>query len=313
MRMKHGFTYNRGQRSPSIEPNYDDDDAWRGLRDIPTETIQVIEPTDSVPGSSVDAMGEPQGDQHITTSSSLVVEASDDAPASTTMSTSTAMVVGETPSAMHGTNRTNPQPKATLTARLIARSRMQRDNNVLMDEARQEIDSLRKELASAQHHSSQVLQLLEEDSDAHPSNRQARADRAALTKATRELSELHAAHWIAEKELERAKNINDKTIVENLALHRSITDWKGSTWNSTIMETQRVDLGTYKTSLGRLEDKYNDVVAELDEANNEIVEAESATTKAEAERNRIQLLFNDSTGSGQLLQRERDVNRAEAE
>ena len=101
--------------------------------------------------------------------------------------------------------------------------------------------------------------------------------------------------------------------------------------NSTIMETQRVDLGTYKTSLGRLEDKYNDVVAELDEANNEIVEreagiekagaaifdlraqvdrlnrelaeAESATTKAEAERDRIQLQFNDSTGSGQLLQR----------
>jgi hypothetical protein len=41
-----------------------------------------------------------------------------------------------------------------------------------------------------------------------------------LTKATRELSELHAAHWIAEKELKRAKDINDKTIVENLALHR---------------------------------------------------------------------------------------------
>jgi chromosome segregation ATPase len=86
--------------------------------------------------------------------------------------------------------------------------------------------------------------------------------------------------------------------------------------NSTIMETQRVDLGTYKTSLGRLEKKYNDIVAELDEANNEIVEreagiekagaaifdlraqvdrlngelaeAESATTKAEAERDRIQ-------------------------
>jgi len=45
--------------------------------------------------------------------------------------------------------------------------------------------------------------------------------------------------------------------------------------NSTIMETQRIDLGTYKTGLGRLETKYNDVVAELDEANNEIVERES--------------------------------------
>ena len=107
------------------------------------------------------------------------------------------------------------------------------------------------------------------------------------------------------------------------------------------METQRVDLGTYKTSLSRLEIKYNDVMAELDEANNEIVEresgvvnagapifdlraqidrlngklaeAESATTRAEAERDRIQLLFNDSTGSGQLLQCERDVNRLETE
>ena len=44
------------------------------------------------------------------------------------------------------------------------------------------------------------------------------------------------------------------------------------TTRKIIMETQRVDLGTYKTSLGRLENKYNDVVAELDEANNEIVE-----------------------------------------
>ena len=97
--------------------------------------------------------------------------------------------------------------------------------------------------------------------------------------------------------------------------------------NATIMETQRVDLGANKTSLSRLEDKYNDVVTQLDEANNEIVEresgienatlaiydlraqidrlngelaeAESASTKAEAERGCIQLLFNDSTGSVQ--------------
>ena len=36
--------------------------------------------------------------------------------------------------------------------------------------------------------------------------------------------------------------------------------------NSTTMETQGVDLGTYKTSLSRLEGKYNDVVTQLDEA-----------------------------------------------
>jgi flagellar capping protein FliD len=52
--------------------------------------------------------------------------------------------------------------------------------------------------------------------------------------------------------------------------------------NTTIMETQRVDLSTYKTSLGRLEDKYNDVVAELDEANNEIVEREAGIEKTGA-------------------------------
>ena len=179
-----------------------------------------------------------------------------------------------------------------------------------------------------------------------------------MTKARKELSELHATHWITERELERAKDINDKSILENLALNRSISDWKRSCGslqtqleaktkelatlsaateakdkelenfregqyydefsdsthrtrqdryktennalcsdiealrkqglkmqedfdmttrnrneleceiqglcttlrkNSTIMETQRVDLGTYKTSLGRLENKYNDV------------------------------------------------------
>ena len=106
----------------------------------------------------------------------------------------------------------------------------------------------------------------------------------------------------------------------------------------STMESKQLDLGAYKTSLSRLEDKYNDVVAHLDEANNEILERESgvkgvtsaifdlraqidplngelaaATTKAEAERDRIQLLFNDLTGSVQLTQRDRDDSRAEVE
>ena len=107
------------------------------------------------------------------------------------------------------------------------------------------------------------------------------------------------------------------------------------------METQRVDLGAYKTNLGRLESKYDDVFAQLDEANIEIVErgsrienatgaifdlraqidrlngelaeAKTSSTKAEAERDLLQLLFNHSAGSVQLLQREQDVNRAEME
>ena len=46
------------------------------------------------------------------------------------------------------------------------------------------------------------------------------------------------------------------------------------------METQRVDLGTYKNNLGRLESKYDDVSAQLDEANIEIVEREAGIEKA---------------------------------
>ena len=107
------------------------------------------------------------------------------------------------------------------------------------------------------------------------------------------------------------------------------------------MEIQQIDLGAYKSNLGRLEVKYNDVLAQLDEANDEVVmresgieatqsaildlrsqidrlngdfaEAESATAKAEAERNHIQLLFNESTRSVQLMQRENDDSRAEVE
>ena len=46
------------------------------------------------------------------------------------------------------------------------------------------------------------------------------------------------------------------------------------------METQRVDLGTYKTNLGRLESKYDDVAAQLDEANIEIVEREAGIDRS---------------------------------
>ena len=56
-----------------------------------------------------------------------------------------------------------------------------------------------------------------------------------------------------------------------------------------------------------------DLRAQIDRLNGELAEVESSSTKAEAERDRIQLLFNDSTGSVQLLQREQDVNRAEME
>ena len=46
------------------------------------------------------------------------------------------------------------------------------------------------------------------------------------------------------------------------------------------MKTQRVDIGTYKSDLKRLESKYDDVVAQLDEANGEIVEREAGIENA---------------------------------
>ena len=48
----------------------------------------------------------------------------------------------------------------------------------------------------------------------------------------------------------------------------------------SILETQRTDIGTYKSDLKRLESKYDDVVAQLDEANIEIVERESGIENA---------------------------------
>ena len=71
-------------------------------------------------------------------------------------------------------------------------------------------------------------QLLEDDSDSHPANKQARADRTALVKVRKELSELRSTHETSKRELERVKDINDQSIVEYLALTRSVSDWKRS-------------------------------------------------------------------------------------
>ena len=107
------------------------EESKEALRDIPTETIQVIESTDSVQGSSVDAMGETQGDQHITMSSSLVVEASDDVPVSTTMSTSTATVVEGNLPVVQGTNRYNLPPVSTNLQEYRERSQLFNRTRVL--------------------------------------------------------------------------------------------------------------------------------------------------------------------------------------
>ncbi len=52
-----------------------------------------------------------------------------------------------------------------------------------------------------------------------------------------------------------------------------------------------------------------DLRAQIDRLNGDLAEAGSSSMKAEAERDRIQLLFNDSTGDVQLLQRDRQRER----
>ena len=146
-----------------------------------TMTSSEIEPSANGPGSSVDTMGEPQGDQHITVSSSLVVESSDHVPVSTTMSTSTAMVVEETPTAVQRTNRYNFPPIPANYSSKDFSQRVQQANQMWLDEAREEIDSLRSELSRTQLLNTQLQSLLEEDQESHPSNKRVTALQAQLT------------------------------------------------------------------------------------------------------------------------------------
>ena len=56
-----------------------------------------------------------------------------------------------------------------------------------------------------------------------------------------------------------------------------------------------------------------DLRSQTDRLNSDLAEEESATAKAEVELDRIQLLFNESTSSGQMMQRDRDGIRVEVE
>ena len=97
--------------------------------------------------------------------------------------------------------------------------------------ARRENDqplSLQSELAESRRQNTQLQQLLEEDSERHPSNKQAKAAQASLTKVRKELAELHSTHAVTNRELERARDINDQSVVEYLAQVRAITDWKNT-------------------------------------------------------------------------------------
>ena len=177
--------------------------APRGEQHI-TMTSMEIESTDNVPGSSVTANGEPRGDPHITMSSSLGVEASADVPVSTTMSTSIATVVEETPSAGQGTNRFNLPPVPAVMTRTDLIRRANQFSIGRLDESRQEIDSLRVQLGKAQLLITQLQSLLEVDQDAHPSNKKAKALQAQLITAESELETARRSLATKEQELDRS-------------------------------------------------------------------------------------------------------------
>ena len=80
----------------------------------------------------------------------------------------------------------------------------------------------------ARRQNAQLRSLLEEDSASHPSNKKAKAAEAALTIVRNELMESRDTHAITKRELERALDINDKSVVEYMAQVRAITDWKNT-------------------------------------------------------------------------------------
>ena len=234
-RKEHGFTIGRG-RSPSIESDYDEDDgAWwdsiveeskESLAAFPAvtsnENNQGVELSGEASGSNAGTTGAPQGDHRVTSSSSSMVELSGEASGSNTgttgapqgdhrvtMSTSTPMSVENVP----------PARKRTTGGRLQQLKESRRELSRSQSTAREdELDSLRSELSKTQLHATQLQQLLEEDAESHPSNKQARADRAELAKVRNELSELRSTHWITNREFENANDINDRSIVDYLAL-----------------------------------------------------------------------------------------------
>ena len=82
-----------------------------------------------------------------------------------------AMVVEETPTARQGTNRFNLLPVPAIMTRKDYTRRFQQTKQVLLDEARGEVDSLRTQLSSTQRLNVELQSLLEVDQEAHPFNK----------------------------------------------------------------------------------------------------------------------------------------------
>ena len=120
----------------------------------------MAESSGDAPVSSVDTMSGSQGDQHTTMSASMVIEG--------------------TPSAIQGTNRYNLPPVPANCSVSEYRERVQHVNKVRIEEAKDEINSLRTELSRSQLLNMQLQQLLEEDQESHPSNKRVTAIQAQL-------------------------------------------------------------------------------------------------------------------------------------
>ena len=221
MRVEHGFIYSRRQRSPSIEPDYDEDDAWWDrLAEEAKDSLGTIRPN-LPPDVVATIVEETPTAMHGTIRTTIVEETpsamhgtiqSNPPPVDTTTivdetpsamhgtiqtnpsPVDTAMVVGETPSAMHGTIRTNPPPVAAAMVVEETPSAMHGTNRYnlppvehsqLFNRTRVlEVVSLRSELTETQRRADQLQQLLEEDQALHSSDKRTQLHLRYLNKCT---------------------------------------------------------------------------------------------------------------------------------
>ena len=247
--LQGGFSIGRGRpRSPSIEPDYDEDDEWwnniaeESKESVPTIPVMTSNETnqrvalsdeasgsnadtadapqddrrgtslsasrvalsDKASGSNADTADAPQGNHRGTSSSSSGVERSGEASGSnavttdapdgeasgsnagapgapqddhrSTMSTSTPMVVEIVPPSEREQQRRERITAAIVEQQDVIRARIENDQFL----------SLQSELAEARRQNTQLQQLLEEDSERHPSNKQAKATQSSLTKVRKE-------------------------------------------------------------------------------------------------------------------------------
>ena len=81
--------------------------------------------------------------------------------------------------------------------------RVQQTNQVLLDEAPEEVDSLRTQLSTTQKLNRQLQSLLEVDQESHSSNKKAKALQAQLVTAQSELETVRSSLATKEKELDQ--------------------------------------------------------------------------------------------------------------